>query len=113
MEVGSRRIRSAGPSGMTNLNQRGAMKPTNCVQEFRNLLLLAVMFQLSSMGHALYAQVDTGAILGTVKDQSGAVVPGAKVSLTNEGTTFSVSTRTGVDGSYTFTPVKIGTYRVD
>jgi hypothetical protein len=71
------------------------------------------MFQLSAMGHALYAQVDTGAILGTVKDQSGAVVPGAKVSLTNEGTTFSVSTRTGVDGSYTFTPVKIGTYRVD
>src|SRR5438552_3169591 len=32
------------------------------------------------------AQVDTGAILGIIKDQTGAVVPGAKVSLTNEGT---------------------------
>ena len=64
-------------------------------------------------GRGLYAQVDTGAILGTVKDQSGAVVPGAKVTLTNEGTSFSVSTTTGADGGYTFTPVKIGTYTVD
>src|SRR5213080_477123 len=64
-------------------------------------------------GAGLYAQVDTGAILGTVKDQSGAVVPGAKVTLTNEGTSFSVSTTTGADGGYTFTPVKIGTYTVD
>ncbi|PYT84601.1 MAG: hypothetical protein DMG40_01010 [Acidobacteria bacterium] len=34
----------------------------------------------------LCAQVDTGAILGTVTDQSGAVIAGATVSLKNEGT---------------------------
>src|SRR2546422_6802553 len=50
---------------------------------FRSMLLLA---------RPTFAQVDTGAILGTVKDQSGAVVPGAKVTLTNEGTSFSIST---------------------
>ncbi|HLW78775.1 MAG TPA: TonB-dependent receptor, partial [Terriglobia bacterium] len=63
-------------------------------------------------GQPLLSQVDTGAILGTVRDQSGAVIPGAKVTLTNEGTNFSVSTSTGPDGTYTFTPVKIGTYTV-
>jgi hypothetical protein len=60
----------------------------------------------------LHAQVDFGAILGTIKDQSGAVIPGAKVSLTNEGTNFTISMTSGPDGSYLFTPVKIGVYAV-
>ena len=33
-----------------------------------------------------FAQVDTGTILGTVKDQTGAVLPDAKVTITNQGT---------------------------
>src|SRR5579859_3365805 len=37
------------------------------------------------------AQVDTGAISGTVKDTSGGFVAGAKVTLTNEGTGLSIS----------------------
>jgi hypothetical protein len=60
----------------------------------------------------LYAQVDTGGITGTVKDASGAVIPGAKVTLTNEGTSYSVSTVSDSAGTYTFTPVKIGSYKV-
>jgi hypothetical protein len=60
----------------------------------------------------LYAQVDTGTILGTVKDQSGAVIPGAKVTITNEGTGFTLSKTTAIDGSYLFTPIKIGLYTV-
>jgi len=64
------------------------------------------------VAQGLYAQVDTGAILGTVKDQSGAVVPGAKVTVTNEGTAFANSTVTGSDGTYVFTPLRIGTYTV-
>src|SRR5436305_10653764 len=75
-------------------------------------LFLAVLWLLTAVID-LHAQVDTGAILGTVKDQSGAVVPGAKVTLTNEGTSLSISTTTGPDGGYTFTPVKIATYTVD
>ena len=60
----------------------------------------------------LWAQIDTGTILGTVTDQTGAVVPGAKVSLTNEGTNLTMTTTTGADGSYVFSPLKIGTYTV-
>ena len=59
-----------------------------------------------------WSQIDTGTILGTVSDPSGAVVPGAKVSLTNEGTNLTVTMTTGGDGGYTFSPVKIGTYAV-
>jgi hypothetical protein len=79
----------------------------------RHLLALSfscvLVFLLST---SLPAQVDTGAILGTVKDQSGGVIPGAKVTLTNAGTGVSVTAKTGADGAYVFRPVKIGTYSV-
>src|SRR5438874_6124691 len=61
----------------------------------------------------LNAQVDTGSITGTVKDPSGAVIGGAKVTLTNEGTGASLSTTTGPDGTYKFAPVRIGSYKLD
>ncbi len=74
--------------------------------------LLAVLLLGLSSGPSLYAQIDTGSILGTITDQTGAVVPGATVSLTNEGTNLTITTTTRADGTYIFTPVKIGTYRV-
>ena len=60
----------------------------------------------------LHAQVDTGTILGTVTDASGGAVAGASVTLTNEGTNVTLTTTTGADGSYTFTPVRIGNYKL-
>src|SRR5690348_12048220 len=60
----------------------------------------------------LAAQVDTGSILGTIRDQSGGTISGAKVTLTNEGTGAAVDTQSRPDGSYIFTPVRIGTYSV-
>jgi len=58
------------------------------------------------------AQVDTGTILGTISDASGAPINGAKVTLTNEGTGAALSSTTGADGIYKFTPLKIGSYKV-
>jgi hypothetical protein len=75
-------------------------------------LALAVSTIWLLASESLYAQVDFGSIQGTIKDQSGAVIPGAKVSLTNEGTSLTVTTTTGPDGGYTFSPVKIGVYAV-
>src|SRR2546425_643587 len=74
-------------------------------------LTAALLFALLATPLVL-AQVDTGTILGTVKDQTGAVIPSVKVILTNEGTNFTVATTSGADGSYVFTPVRIGTYSV-
>ena len=59
------------------------------------------------------AQVDTGTILGTVKDQSGGVLPGATVTITHEGQAFTLSSVTREDGTFVFTPIRTGTYAID
>lgn len=59
------------------------------------------------------AQVDTGSITGAVTDASGAVVNGAKVTLVNSGTGASLTTTTNSDGTYTFSPVRIGSYKIE
>jgi hypothetical protein len=59
-----------------------------------------------------FAQVDAGAILGTVRDTSNAVIPGVKVTLTNEDTGVVQGVMSGSTGEYIFAPVKIGTYSV-
>jgi hypothetical protein len=75
--------------------------------KFALLLLLGV-----TLPGQIFGQVDTGAISGTVKDTSGGVVAGARVTLTNEGTGVSISTTSGSQGEYVFSPVKIGHYSV-
>ncbi len=71
------------------------------------LLLLGLVFP-----SRVLSQVDMGSISGTVKDASGGVIPGATVTLTNEGTGQSISTTSLSVGEYTFSPVKIGHYSV-
>jgi hypothetical protein len=79
----------------------------------RLLMVTAACLAVLMLGvMPLNAQVDTGSVLGTVSDSSGARVSGATVTLTNEGTNATLSTTTGDDGGYKFTPVKIGTYKV-
>lgn len=60
----------------------------------------------------LQAQKDTGAIAGTVRDSSGAVVVGAKVAVTDldRGTVFT--TRSNQQGEYVAGPLKVGRYQV-
>ena len=58
------------------------------------------------------AQVDTGTILGTVKDSSGGVIPSATLTLLNEGTGVSQTAVSSSGGEYTFTPLRIGKYSV-
>jgi hypothetical protein len=79
----------------------------------RTSLAIAVGVVVMLLGvMPLRAQVDTGAILGTVTDASGAVIRGANVTLTNEGTNLTLTTTTGSDGGYKFTPLKIGSYKL-
>jgi hypothetical protein len=74
------------------------------------LLTLALTALLSA---SAYAQVDTGTITGTVKDQQGGVLPGATVTITHEGQALTLTTVTREDGTYIFTPIRTGAYVVE
>ncbi len=58
------------------------------------------------------AQSVTGTILGTIKDSSGAVVPGATVVLVNTGTGANRTAITNAQGEYTAPNLPTGTYSV-
>ena len=60
----------------------------------------------------LFAQFETASVLGYVRDSSGAVVPGATVSLVNQETKAQVTAQSNAQGAYEFTDVKIGQYQV-
>jgi hypothetical protein len=59
------------------------------------------------------AQVDTGTILGTVKDAAGGVLPGATVTITHEGQALTLTAVTREDGTYVFTPIRTGAYSIE
>src|SRR5919204_409860 len=60
-----------------------------------------------------FAQRITASIRGTVTDTTGAVVPGASVTVNNEETGFSRSTVTNGAGAYSFGELPIGTYTIE
>src|SRR5256712_5427508 len=72
-----------------------------CAISFASLLILAP---------SASAQKATGTITGTVTDPSGAVVPGATVTIVNERTSTARSATTNEQGSFSFPEVDAGTY---
>ena len=58
---------------------------------------------------AAAAQAVTGTILGTVVDSTGAVVAGAKVTITNTGTGLTRTVMTDTAGEYTAPSLPTGT----
>lgn len=59
-----------------------------------------------------FPQVDTATIVGTVRDTSGGVIPGASITATEVNTGIRTEVKSGPDGNYVITPLKIGTYSV-
>ncbi|MGH9401096.1 MAG: carboxypeptidase regulatory-like domain-containing protein [Terriglobia bacterium] len=58
----------------------------------------------------LWAQIDVGRVSGTVRDPSGAVAPGAQLTLTNQATGVAQTTRSSSTGTYVFVSVPPGVY---
>ncbi len=61
---------------------------------------------------SIFGQDVTGSITGTVKDSTGAVIPGAKATATNLDTNITASTTTGAGGDYLINLLKPGKYRL-
>jgi len=64
------------------------------------------------LSFAVRAQTTSGTITGTVTDQSGAVVPGAKVTLTDEATKDKHEATGGDSGEFVFPALRPSTYTV-
>ncbi|HEV2135974.1 MAG TPA: carboxypeptidase regulatory-like domain-containing protein [Terracidiphilus sp.] len=75
-------------------------------------MALSCVFFILLPSHFAFGQVDEGSITGTVTDTTGAVVPGAQVTLLNTDQGITVQTTTGPAGSFTFSPVRIGHYQI-
>jgi len=70
------------------------------------------LFGVCSLGSVAYGQGTTGTITGTVTDQSGASVTGAKVTAVNPATTFSRETTSAGNGAYRLDALPVGVYTV-
>ena len=70
-----------------------------------------MLFLLPALPH-LVGQINTGDVLGTVTDLSGALMPNAKVTIRNTATGVSRTLLTGETGDYTFSLLQVGTYEV-
>ena len=75
-------------------------------------ILMALLVSAFLVGN-VNAQSGTTTVNGTVKDQQGAVVPGATVKLTNPNTGFTRTTTTSNDGGYVFPTISPGTYQIE
>jgi hypothetical protein len=80
--------------------------------KYVSFLTLSMLLLLLTYSQPLFGQVDEGSIAGSVQDPSGAVVPGAQVTLLNTDQGITLNTTTNSSGEYTFSPVRIGHYSV-
>jgi len=76
-------------------------------------ILCIILFASLVLCLPAYSQTDTGAIVGTVTDKSGASLPDATVTVTNLGTNTKTVVKTDAQGAYIATSLKIGNYTVD
>jgi hypothetical protein len=75
----------------------------------KSLFLLVLVFTFVS---AARAEVG-GKITGVVKDQTGSVIPGAAVVVSNTQTGVKLTAATDQDGVFTFPVLSVGQYQID
>jgi hypothetical protein len=73
------------------------------------ILIFSLLTLFLGLGHA---QVSTASLNGTVQDNTGAVIPGAKVAVVQTQTDFKTETVSGPDGSFRISSIPVGPYVV-
>lgn len=79
---------------------------------FSRLLTLALVFTTLPSTSNLIAQTFRGTLLGTVSDATGAVIPGASVSVKNMDTGIERTTESNSDGAFNVPELPIGRYSI-
>src|ERR1041384_4516002 len=95
-----------------NFEQKFQLLCSRISAQFTRLALLALSALLLCPVAFAQSTVGTGSIVGTVTDPSGAVVSGAKVVISNEGTSYTLTMISNVSGAYTSGALVPGTYKV-
>ena len=83
--------------------------PAGLLSGVRLMVMLCISLGLSGIAGA---QKDAASIVGIVEDPSGAVVPGAQITITDVDRGTSFVTSTDGAGNYVASPLKIGRYTV-
>ncbi len=78
----------------------------------RTRVLTIALSLFTLLSPAVFAQFDSGTVLGTIRDQSGAVVANVTVTLENVSTGVTSNTTTSTEGDFTFVNVRLGRYRI-
>ncbi len=86
-----------------------ARELASCVSRIAAVVLCLLVLA----GVEVEAQQATALLTGTIKDSSGAVIPGAKVTLKNSNTNIARTANSNKDGEFLFTLIPIGTYEVE
>src|SRR5438874_12153606 len=93
--LGSKKPRQANEIGRGSLSMFKRVLIFHCILAFR-----------------LAAQVDTGAIVGTLRDPSGAAVSSATITIVEKSRNISTVVHSDDKGDYTSPPLHVGTYSV-
>jgi hypothetical protein len=80
--------------------------------DYRSLTFAALIAGLTVLSAPAQTTISTGSIQGTVTDQSGAVLAGASVIVTNRGTGQTTSVTTTSSGTYSSGALVPGDYKV-
>ena len=79
----------------------------------RRLFPVTVFLFLLVLAGTSFAQIATTSLRGVVKDPSGAVVPNAKITLTNAATGQVIGATSNAAGEYSFTQIPPAHYTID
>src|SRR5258705_1751524 len=82
------------------------------LRKFRHLVQAAMTIVVLACGISVKAQVTTGTVRGVVKDQTGAVVPGASVTIMDPNTKTSQTAVSGSGGEFQFNNLLASTYSI-